>query len=134
MARNLLHQLIRVEVQIHIVAELVYLVQSVYDGAPLEEDVGDTVDEHAREGRQRRHVQEVVQQSDVVEADNADDEIGTAEGVHENEGVSDLQRDLSCEGHDRFYKLGIVIERSLVFNFLTVHDDVELVHSDQHAH
>lgn len=49
LARNLLYQLIRVEVQIHIVAELVYLVQSVDDGAPLEEYVGDTVDEHARE-------------------------------------------------------------------------------------
>ena len=72
-------------------------------------------------------MQEVVQQSDVVEADNADDEIGTAEGVHENEGVSDLQRDLSCEGHYRFYKLGIFVGRSLVLDLLTVHNNVELV-------
>ena len=127
MARNLLHQLIRVEVQIHIVAELVYLVQSVDDGAPLEEYVGDTVDEHAREWRQRGHVQEVVQQGDVVKADNADDEIGAAKSVHEDEGVLDLQRDLSCEGHYRFYKLGIFVGRSLVLDLLTVHNNVELV-------
>lgn len=52
-------------------------------------------------------MQKVVQQSDVVEADDADDEVGAAEGIHEDEGVPNLQGDLSCEGYYFFNKLQI---------------------------
>lgn len=56
-------------------AEPVDLVERVADGAPVHKDVEQAEDEHAREGGHAPHVQEVVQQGQVAEADHADQKV-----------------------------------------------------------
>ena len=61
----------------------------VEDGPAFEEDVCQREKERAHEAWQSLQVQEVVEQSDVVEADQVHDEVGESERVEHIENISD---------------------------------------------
>jgi len=87
--RHLLQHIEVREVRLEVAAHPAEPLHHVQHRPATVEYVGQTEHEHAHEARQRADVQEVVEQSDVVEADQTDHEVREGEAVEQVEGVSD---------------------------------------------